>query len=132
MKHAAWFAPRLLVSETLRRVLTSLFALWLGVAIVGVGRAQAPEDPEVAKARAQLRQQYEAEKAARAAEEARVKAAEQRRALALLRQGVVAIYNPTPGPINYSVQWFLWDGTPRGPRCSSRAASRSFMQSPVA
>jgi hypothetical protein len=65
----------------------------------------------VTRAREELRRKYEAEKAAREADAARVKAAEKAKAMAMLRQGVVSLYNPTTTPINYSVRWLLWDGT---------------------
>ncbi len=58
------------------------------------------EDPDVARARAEAHREYEAKKAA-----------EKRRAIALTKQGIVALYNANPGPINYSARWLLWDGS---------------------
>lgn len=88
--------------------------LVIGLTTGGLGSGtvvHAAEDPAVARAREEVRRQYEADKAAREMEAARVKAAAQKKAIALLRQGVVALYNPTTTPINYSVRWFMWDGT---------------------
>jgi len=81
--------------------------LSLGVLVAGA------EDPAVTRAREQAHLQYETEKAVRQAEEAKRKLAEQlalQRAIALTRQGVVSIYNPSTVPINYMFRWLLWDG----------------------
>jgi len=72
-------------------------------AVTGLGFsaiANAQEDPDVARARAEAHRQYEAKKAA-----------EKRQAIALTKQGVVALYNANAGAINYNARWLLWDGS---------------------
>jgi len=78
-----------------------------------VAFAAVAEDPAVTRAREQAHQQYETEKAVRQAEEAKRKLAAQlalQKAIALTRQGVVAVYNPSTVPINYMFRWLQWDG----------------------
>ena len=78
----------------------AVFSMSLGMGFGFSTAVTAAEDPDVARARAEAHREYEAKKAA-----------EKRRAIALTRQGVVALYNPNTGPINYSARWLLWDGT---------------------
>lgn len=78
----------------------AIFSLGLGVSLGFTTVATAAEDPDVARARLEAHRQYAAKKAA-----------EKQRAIALTRQGVVALYNANTGAINYSVRWLLWDGS---------------------
>ena len=78
----------------------AILMLFLGAGIACFTVATAAEDPDVVRAREETHRQYEAKKAA-----------EKRQAIALTRQGVVALYNANTGPINYSARWLLWDGS---------------------
>ena len=78
----------------------AILSLCFGAILAGGTSVAVAEDPDVARARAEAHREYEAKKAA-----------EKRQAIALTRQGVVSIYNPTTGPISFSVRWLLWDGS---------------------
>ena len=81
----------------------AMFLLCLGAGIGSPSIATAAEDPDVARARLEAHRQYEAKKAA-----------EKQRAIALTRQGVVALYNANTGAISYTARWLLWDGSYTG------------------
>ena len=78
----------------------AMLSLCLGAGVGSPSVATAAEDPDVVRARFEAHQQYEAKKAA-----------EKRMAIALTRQGIVALYNAGTGPISYSARWLLWDGS---------------------
>lgn len=81
------------------KLLAGLLFIWLCANFAMTPFAVAAEDPEVARARAEVQRKYEADK---------------RKAVALVRQGVVSIYNPTTTQINYSCRWIMWDGSYTG------------------
>ena len=71
----------------------------------------AEEDPAVTEAREIARQKFELERARRQADEARKKLADEQRAIALTRQGLVTLYNPENSHVIFNCRWLMWNGS---------------------
>jgi hypothetical protein len=88
--------------------LRCLLLLSLGASIAPLS---AQEDPEVARARAEVRRQYEANKLIEQQKAETARLAAKQKAIALTRQGAVTLFNTSNTGINYSIRWLQWDGT---------------------